>query len=495
MNSTQGAAEKPQTFHFLSQLWESLHLVDTQYLGGFFMHRFFMFFIILVFSTPAFAAITLTGDVNADFTNENCLDDDGGEDVGIPGGVAATGWDINKICFYYDGNDDSLHVGVTTINRVIFGDAEGDGNPGASSNGGIADPANLGAGESFVLSLDLNGDSRNAGNDFDVATVDMLVGVSNGGDINGLGAFNVSNAYDPVNAPYLGFGGTSLANVTLFGNPSTTVRDLEFTIADFKDLNVPGVAEIINSIELQVFTGSTVDAGIGDDYLPNLNRSVTHNIFDFDDDGLEDWDELDNRNTDPTDNDTDDDDILDGTEVNGTNPTDPNDADSDDDGCNDGVEDSNQNGAFEPELGESNPNDADTDDDGLDDCTELTGNNPTDPNNPDTDGDGLPDGTEDADKDGNFEPGDGETDPNDPDTDDGGVNDGDEVTNGFDPNDPSDDQNAAAQVGAGPLGNQFQGGGTKCSLQVDATQTSSTAFLLWAMILLLVSLRFKGRDC
>lgn len=443
--------------------------------------RILSFLISFVFVSAAHAGITLTGNVTADFTNENCLSDEGGEDVGVPSFVAATGWDIDKICFYYDGNTDELLVGVTTINDTIFGDADGDGNPSSATSGSIVDRADLGNGEAFVVSIDLDADSRIDGNDFDADTVDVLLGVSNAGSLSTLGAYNVSNFYDPLNSPDLGFGGTSLAPVVLFASPSATTRDLEFTVANFKDISIAGLGDIVNMVELQVFAGSSVDAGIGDDYLPDVETSVSHALFDFDEDKLEDWEELDNTGTDPNDSDTDDDAILDGVEVNGENPTDPLDADSDDDGCEDGVEDSNQNGAFEPELGESNPNVVDTDDDGLTDCIELTGDNPTNPNNEDTDGDGLIDGDEDANHNGAFEPEIGETDPNNPDTDFGGVDDKTEIDNGFDPLDPSDDNAAASQVGAGANFNQVQGGGF-CSLVI--TQDAVSAVSLWGLALM-----------
>jgi hypothetical protein len=110
---------------------------------------------------------------------------------------------------------------------------------------------------------------------------------------------------------------------------------------------------------------------------------------DSDDDGLTDgslWSEDLNDDgfvqpgeTDPTDADSDDDGIFDGTEKGLTAPesgdtdlgagffipdadplttTDPNNPDSDGDGIPDGIEDPNGNGAYEPELGESDPKDA-----------------------------------------------------------------------------------------------------------------------------------------
>lgn len=118
----------------------------------------------------------------------------------------------------------------------------------------------------------------------------------------------------------------------------------------------------------------------GDGFPDYLDR-------DSDDDGLEDngvdynGDGLteDTCLTDPTDSDSDNDGILDGVEcgisdgvAEGTNiggtsdpivdgdggstTTDPNDDDTDGDGIKDGDEDTNQNGVFEPELGETDPN-------------------------------------------------------------------------------------------------------------------------------------------
>ncbi len=56
--------------------------------------------------------------------------------------------------------------------------------------------------------------------------------------------------------------------------------------------------------------------------------------------------------------------------------TDPTRADTDGDSLGDGEEDANHNGAFEPELGETNPNLGDTDGDGVDDSMDLCPNDP-----------------------------------------------------------------------------------------------------------------------
>jgi len=77
----------------------------------------------------------------------------------------------------------------------------------------------------------------------------------------------------------------------------------------------------------------------------------------------------------------------------------------------------------------------DSDGDGLSNYAEMMLG--TDSTNKDSDGDTLPDGVEDANRNGARDA--GETNPGMADTDVGGVNDGWEVTNGYDPFDPEDD--------------------------------------------------------
>ncbi len=157
---------------------------------------------------------------------------------------------------------------------------------------------------------------------------------------------------------------------------------------------------------------------------------------DTDSDGLDDGVEDSNHDgqrqdweTDPTNPDTDGDGLNDGVEVSG--PTNPLRPDSDADGLPDGVEDANHNGQVDP--GETDPMNPDSDSDGLPDGIE-DGNHDgiqeageTDPTKPDSDGDGLLDGIEDSNRDGVFDA--GETDPTNPDTDNDGLADGTEDTN------------------------------------------------------------------
>ncbi len=238
-----------------------------------------------------------------------------------------------------------------------------------------------------------------------------------------------------------------------------------------EDLNADGIRDADETDPLDEDTdGGTVNDGV--EVLANLtdpldpSDDLSVEDVDPDDDGLDNEDELDNG-TDPRDPDTDDDGLLDGVEVNGSNPTDPLNPDSDGDGLCDGAnsvlnacnggEDVDGDGNFE--AGETNPNDADTDDDCLTDGREVQlGSDPLDP---DTDDDGIFDGTEagvaedeipdDTDMDAGVCVPDSDptttTDPTDEDTDGGGATDGEEDTDGdgevdpgeSDPNNPDDD--------------------------------------------------------
>lgn len=115
--------------------------------------------------------------------------------------------------------------------------------------------------------------------------------------------------------------------------------------------------------------------------------------------------------TDPNDMDTDDDGLMDGNcgsedlNSDGTvqpGETDPTDADSDDDGIPDGTE-----------KGLTAPETADTDLAAGNFIPDADPSTTTDPTNPDSDGDGIPDGVEDPNRNGAYEPELGESDPED----------------------------------------------------------------------------------
>ncbi len=431
------------------------------------------------------AAITFTGSVDTDFsTVPNCWEDP--QDNNPIG----TGFDIERVCFFYDGADDSLSIGIHAYDDAVIGDADGDGNPSDSSNGAINDFADLGGSETYVVSFDLDGDS--IASSFDFNTVDLLVGVSDESDISSFGAYLPGTNYDPELD--LDFGVEAGLTVDVFASPSAVAPDLEFVIRNFTSLELD--AEYAEQPVMQVFAGSVSAGAVGSEFLPSSTEVFQlYPLYDFDEDTLQDWEEA-GAGTDPLLSDTDGDGLPDGVELNSENPTDPLDDDSDDDGLLDGEEDADADGVLDDT--ESNPNDADTDNDSLTDDIEVRGDNPTNPNNSDTDGEGLLDGEEDSNRNGRLD--DDETDPNVADTDRGGINDYVEVQTGFDPLNPDDDSEAdlaSVRTGIGQGYDRVQGGGLfGCQLNTNAQthHTQSATVLFAALLGLLASLRQRRRQ-
>lgn len=153
------------------------------------------------------------------------------------------------------------------------------------------------------------------------------------------------------------------------------------------------------------------------EYLQSLDEETLRSL-DTDDDGLNDWEEMNEYNTDPLSADSDGDGLNDGEEVNEYN-TDPNEADSDGDGLNDGEEVNSYN---------TDPNEADSDGDGLEDGEEVNEYR-TDPNASDSDNDGINDYDEVMEH---------NTDPNNSDSDGDGFTDSQELEMGTNPTDGSD---------------------------------------------------------
>lgn len=153
------------------------------------------------------------------------------------------------------------------------------------------------------------------------------------------------------------------------------------------------------------------------EYLQSLDEETLRSL-DTDDDGLNDWEEMNEYDTDPLSADSDDDGLTDGEEVNEYD-TEPNNPDTDGDGLNDGDEVNSH---------KTDPNEADTDGDGLEDGEEVNEYR-TDPNAVDSDDDGLNDYEEVMDH---------NTDPNNADTDGDGFTDSQELEMETDPNDNTD---------------------------------------------------------
>lgn len=176
-------------------------------------------------------------------------------------------------------------------------------------------------------------------------------------------------------------------------------------------------------LAMAIFTGCAGTEELRDpsertlEYLQSLDEETLRSL-DTDDDGLNDWEEMNEYDTDPLNADSDDDGLTDGEEVHEYD-TDPNNPDTDGDGLQDGEEVNSY---------DTDPNNADTDGDGLEDGEEVNEYR-TDPLQADSDGDGLNDYDEVMEH---------NTDPNNSDTDGDGFNDGQEIEMETDPNDPED---------------------------------------------------------
>ena len=376
------------------------------------------------------------------------------------------------------GSDDCPAGFTAASDGLACLELDGDGD-------GLGDATELGIGTDPTVA-DTDGDGLKDGEEVDDLGTDPLDadtdddGLGDGDEVSGSGQLDGWGATDPLAADTDGDG----------------LNDgLEVGVTE----PVPGGTS----------DGGVAFGGTDDEWVPDDDPSTTTDPLDADtdDDGLSDGTEsfgtgpLDGWGpTDPNDADTDDDGLDDGVEVGVTEPvaggaspggvayagtdadwsgdddpattTDPTDADSDDDGLSDGTEVAGS-GPLQ-EFGPTDPNDADTDDDGLNDGLEVgveegvpSGTSEdgleyagtdgddtftpdadpetqTDPTEADTDGDGTDDGVEDANQDGGVteDPSaDPETDPNvpheDPPTDDPGDTPGDP---GVEPgDDPGDD--------------------------------------------------------
>lgn len=477
------------------------------------MRQFSLLFFILLFWLPSAHALEFTGHVDVDFPLESCVDDPNGQNIAFPGTFPAgtiSGFDVRQICFLYNRPEDKLYVGVATFDSIIFGDADGDGDPGSAGSaltqqGGIDWP-DLSTGEYFALILDFDSDPA--------TTPNAVAGVS--AERTAPGGFRVSEIASPD--PGLSFSflssyyGSLLSSgtvSTMHASPTLEAPHLEFTIGrmtaipGFSDLNLDDPA---TTITVYFRAGSLSDTVIGDEAF-EVQAFTINDYVDSDGDDL----------TDPADTDADNDGAPDSLE--GSADTDgdglADDVDTDSDG--DGILDVDENGLtsydtngdrsiFPNELsqfvftvlpdadGDGIPNfqDTDSDGDGILDSVEagdlLLVTPPVD-----SEGDGIPDYLDtDSDNDGLSDADEIalNTNPTNSDSDGDGISDGAEHIAGTDPSDPLDPLGTpVGAVGTATGGSWLQGGGAGCSLS-DRPVNFSPSFLIF---LLPFALRFFRR--
>jgi len=474
------------------------------------MKKIILFFSLLLFSSPVFA-ITLSGNVDTDFGTNLCTDDPNGQNIALPGTFpvgSISGFDVSQICLIYNQTNDVLLIGLGTFENtsgdpIIFGDADGDGDPGSAGASLLAeggdDTPDMEDVEYVSVIFDFDGDF--------LTTPEAITGIS--AERSAPDGFRVTEVALPDLGTDFGFldnyyGSliTGATSSSLFGSPSVEAPHLEMTIQGFSFF--PGFSNIdifdpeIN-LHFLIKAGSLGDTVIGEEEIqidiPLLS------ILDRDGDDLPDTIDPDEDNDGVSDEAEGE---ADGTDTDGDGTPDYLDTDSDNDNISDmdeaGLDEFDDDGSRDitpdeyDDIGDTplpdtdgdgipDIHDEESDGDGLTDEEEAGDTDTSTPPN-DLDGDGIPDFT-DIDSDNDGIPDDEEiaigTDPQDPDTDGDGVSDGDEVESGDDPLTPGDgvdpdldgiDQEDTTQV---------QGSGGSCSLSTRAEAPS----LFWILFLLL----------
>ncbi|MBK9072584.1 MAG: tandem-95 repeat protein [Myxococcales bacterium] len=387
------------------------------------------------------------GDVNATIlidvlANDSDIEGDGLSVTAVTDGTHGTVVNNNDGTVTYTPDADFLGTdsftytvsdgnGGNTVVTVNIDVSAIDDVPGAVADAFTADE------DQAPLTLDV------LANDTSLEDLPISVGVS--AVVGGVATVNLDNTVNFVLAANFegtasftytitdGNGSTSSANVTI---DVTAINDDPTGVADTANtnLNASALIDVLandsdidgDALSVSAVTqganGSVVNNNDGTvSYTPNLDFEGTDTFtytvsdgnggtavvsvmvsvgLDSDGDGLTDFDEEQVHGTDPLDDDSDNDGLTDGHEVTVTS-TDPTLPDTDGDGVQDGTE-----------VGITEPQGDDTGPDFVPDADPTT---TTDPNNPDSDGGGASDGEEDANGNGQVDP--GEFDPNDADDD------------------------------------------------------------------------------
>ena len=181
-------------------------------------------------------------------------------DVGVnpQSNFTFSGWDIQTTDFCYDPAGDKLIIDIDFF--VIAGDADGNGDPGAmQSQLAGTDSPNLGTGEAISVYIDRDSDGLE----------DVVIGVSPGGQLDP-NTLELEIATPLTNSQDYGAAITTGATAYAGWNPSSQPGQEDFQIIvhgwsllDDTDPNLFG---------LRVFAGSFVDAGFGEDNIPDSSN-------------------------------------------------------------------------------------------------------------------------------------------------------------------------------------------------------------------------------
>ena len=238
-------------------------------------------FLVLVGSRPALAGpIPFTGIVQQDFSSANTTGNlnsspvtvmnnplDLGEAPFIPANGWVSGWAINNIQMSYSAANDTLYVGLGSFKNgsgqyAIFGDADGNGNPGAASPqmalaGGIDTPS-MGGEKAVAVAFA----PYNTANPSIPGTPSLIAGIPADKSMVGTGidGFKVASFSGSTNLLQNAFG-SSIAGVTgnMAFDPSSTHPELEFSISHLSKSGINPTQGFW--IELYAGSGQDVVAG------------------------------------------------------------------------------------------------------------------------------------------------------------------------------------------------------------------------------------------
>ncbi len=200
---------------------------------------------------------TFTGNAAADFINTPGYIhfNDFVYDVGLPAAAPAgtvTGWDMQTAFFFHDPVTDNLYVGIDFAS--IFGDADGDGDPSATSSWLSSlqgtDHNDLSNTEGFILAFD-NGNDGN---------FDVYIGVSRVDDITSFGVYEYTS--DEDEAPEFFPVSSSASCILNTEKHNALFPDLEFMIED-----ISNYVDNLCGVDFTIFAGSYEDGPVGEDHM------------------------------------------------------------------------------------------------------------------------------------------------------------------------------------------------------------------------------------
>jgi hypothetical protein len=250
-------------------------------------------FLVLVESRPVLAdAITFTGNVQQDFSAANTKGNlnsspvtvmnnplDVGEASFIPANGWVSGWAINNIQMSYNSANDTMYVGLASFKNssgqyAIFGDADGNGNPGGASQqmaaaGGVDSP-NMGGDKAVAVAFaPFNSTNPNV-----PGTPSLIAGIPSDKSLVGTGidGFKVA-AFNGSSTLLQNAFGSAISGVSgnLAFNPSATNPELEFAISHFSKAGINPT----QGFWVEMYAGSGQDvvageAGLVWTYVPPL---------------------------------------------------------------------------------------------------------------------------------------------------------------------------------------------------------------------------------